>query len=88
MFYLLLLIPGALILPITIANYHNVNAMLPTNDTVTLGKPFLIERCPNSTVQLQPQATTFNSTGFGTGILNGTTEVDTEANATITFWNS
>jgi hypothetical protein len=83
-----LFIPGVLILNTTIANHQNVNAMSLTNDTITLGEPFFIERYPNSTVQLQSQGTTFNTTGFGTGILNGTIEVDTEANATITFRNS
>jgi hypothetical protein len=84
----LLLIPGVLILPTTIGNHQSVNAMLPTNDTVTIGQPFFIERYPNSTVQPQPQGTTFNTTGFGTGLLNETTEVDTVANASITFRNS
>jgi hypothetical protein len=84
----LLFIPGVLTLNTAIANHQYVVAMLPTNDTITLGEPFFIERYPNSTVQPQPQGTTFNTTGFGTGLLNGTTEVDTEANATMTFRDS
>jgi hypothetical protein len=86
--FILLLIPGILILHTTMASLKNVIAVSPTNENVTLGQPFFIERYPNSTVQPQPQGTTFNTTGFGTGLLNGTTEVNTEAIATITFRNS
>jgi hypothetical protein len=84
----LLIIPGVIILHTTIANHKYVMAMLPTNHSITLEEPFFIERYPNSTVQPQPKGTTFNTSGFGSGILNGTTEVDTEANATITFRDS
>lgn len=84
----LLLILGVSIPPTTtMATHQNVNAILPANETVTLGEPFFIERYSNSTVSPQ-QGTTFNTTGLGTGLLNGTTEVNTEANATITFRNS
>lgn len=82
------LIPVSLILLITITDNQNVIATLPSIDNITLGKPFFIEKYSNSTVQPQPPGTTFDTTGYGTGMLNSTTEVQTEANATITFRNS
>ena len=56
--------------------------------SLTLGKPFFVEHYSNSSVKPQAPNTTFNTTGFGSGILNGTVKVKTEANATITFRNS
>ena len=78
----------SLILFTNTVDYRIVMAMLSTNDYITLGQPFFIESYSNSTVQPQLPGTTFNTTGLGTGILNGTTEVQTIANATITFRDS
>lgn len=77
-----------LILFANVPDYQTAITILPTNDYITLGKPFFIESYSNSTVEPQPPGTTFNTTGLGTGILNGTTEVQTIANATITFRDS
>jgi hypothetical protein len=82
------LISGTLILLIISEDHQNTIATLPTGGNISLEEPFFIERYSNSTIQPQPPGTTFNTTGFGLGIFNGTTEVQTEANATITFRNS
>ncbi|HZD36500.1 MAG TPA: hypothetical protein VE130_14950 [Nitrososphaeraceae archaeon] len=83
------LISGLLILVTIIKDHQNTIAItLRVGGNISLGKPFFIEHYSNSTIQPQPPGTTFDTMGFGTGILNGTTEVQTEANATITFRNS
>jgi hypothetical protein len=42
---------------------------------ITLEEPFFIERYSNSSVEPQKPNTTFNTTGFGSGILNGIVKV-------------
>jgi hypothetical protein len=80
------LISGSLTL---LTDHQNTIAItLPIGGNISLEEPFFIERYSNSTIQPQPPGTTFDTVGFGTGILNGTIEVQTEANATITFRNS
>jgi len=73
---------------ITILEHQTAIATLPAVGNVVLGKPFFIESYSNSTMQPQPPGTTFNTTGLGAGILNGSAEVQTKANATITFRDS
>ncbi len=62
--------------------------MINMSGPIVLAEPFFVERYSNSTVEPQNVSTTFTTTAPGSGILNGTVKVQTEANATITYRNN
>ena len=55
---------------------------------IILKKPFYVENYKNIAVELQPLNKSFSYTASGTGILNATINVNTEAHPTVTFRNN
>ena len=84
-----IILVGTYILIIMIGYQNTIASDSPmlTNisESIMLEEPFFVEYYSNSTVEPQEENTTFTTTGSGSGMLNGTIRVETDANATITF---